>query len=151
MFYKSTQSFNGERNTFTSELKRFEIFILINANIFPRECNISCKSSIFLLENSKSTKFIFQLCSNYSDCFIFMLYFYFLMVMLILVEALPACGTEDCMLVTTNLIINKEVDQQHALPLLNTIGFTSHLTSVYVFKLFNELISVNYTTKVEVS
>ncbi|KAF4116813.1 hypothetical protein G5714_001366 [Onychostoma macrolepis] len=46
-----------------------------------------------------------------------------------LVDALSACGTEDCILVTTNLIINKEVDQEHVLPLLNTISFASHPTS----------------------
>ncbi|XP_043117620.1 uncharacterized protein LOC122360826 [Puntigrus tetrazona] len=46
-----------------------------------------------------------------------------------LVDALSACGTEDCILVTTNLIINKEVDQEHVLPLLSTISFASHPTS----------------------
>jgi len=46
-----------------------------------------------------------------------------------LVDMLSACGTEDCIIVTTDLILNKEVDLEHVLPLLNTISFTSHPTS----------------------
>ncbi|XP_051722649.1 uncharacterized protein LOC127497907 isoform X1 [Ctenopharyngodon idella] len=46
-----------------------------------------------------------------------------------LVDMLSACGTEDCIHVTTDLILNKEVDQEHILPLLNTISFASHPTS----------------------
>ncbi|XP_073705892.1 uncharacterized protein [Garra rufa] len=46
-----------------------------------------------------------------------------------LADTLSACGTEDCVLVTKDLILNKEVDQEHVLPLLNTISFASHPTS----------------------
>ncbi|XP_016110068.1 uncharacterized protein [Sinocyclocheilus grahami] len=46
-----------------------------------------------------------------------------------LLDTLSACGTEDCILVTTDLILNKEVDQEQIQPLLNTISFASHPTS----------------------
>ncbi|XP_016358795.1 apolipophorins-like [Sinocyclocheilus anshuiensis] len=46
-----------------------------------------------------------------------------------LLDTLSACGTEDCILVTTDLILNKEVDHEQILPLLNTISFASHPTS----------------------
>ncbi|XP_073779106.1 uncharacterized protein si:dkeyp-106c3.1 isoform X4 [Danio rerio] len=42
-----------------------------------------------------------------------------------LVDALSACGTENCILVNADLILNKEVDQEHILPL---ISFASHPT-----------------------
>ncbi|TRY85495.1 hypothetical protein DNTS_015852 [Danionella cerebrum] len=43
-----------------------------------------------------------------------------------LVDALSACGTEDCISVATDLIVNKEVDKEQIQPLLNTISFTSN-------------------------
>ncbi|XP_065125287.1 uncharacterized protein [Paramisgurnus dabryanus] len=44
-------------------------------------------------------------------------------------ETLSACGSEDCILFTTDLILNKEVEQEQALSLLNTITFASYPTS----------------------
>ncbi|XP_057190895.1 apolipophorins-like isoform X2 [Triplophysa rosa] len=46
-----------------------------------------------------------------------------------LLETLSACGSEACILFTTDLILNKEVDQEQTLALLNTITFAPYPTS----------------------
>ncbi|KAB5579798.1 hypothetical protein PHYPO_G00199100 [Pangasianodon hypophthalmus] len=45
-----------------------------------------------------------------------------------LLEALPACGSEPCIQFTTNLILNKEIGQDHIISFLSTITFASHPT-----------------------
>ncbi|XP_053486074.1 uncharacterized protein LOC128610681 [Ictalurus furcatus] len=45
-----------------------------------------------------------------------------------LLEALPACGSEECIQFTTNLILNKEIGQDHIISFLSTVTFASHPT-----------------------
>ncbi|XP_058251674.1 apolipophorins isoform X3 [Hemibagrus wyckioides] len=46
-----------------------------------------------------------------------------------LLEALPSCGSEACIQFTTNLILNKEIGQDHITSFLSTVTFTSYPTS----------------------
>ncbi|KAK3567891.1 hypothetical protein QTP86_027307 [Hemibagrus guttatus] len=46
-----------------------------------------------------------------------------------LLEALPSCGSEACIQFITNLILNKEIGQDHITSFLSTVTFTSYPTS----------------------
>lgn len=45
-----------------------------------------------------------------------------------LLEALSTCGSEACVQFTTNLILNKEISQDHIISFLNSVTFISHPT-----------------------
>lgn len=46
-----------------------------------------------------------------------------------LLDALPACGSENCIILLTDLMRNKEVEEEQALSLLTTIALVPHPSS----------------------